>query len=313
MNGKVLVYSSHDRGRYLHEEFIVKRALQGWNNKRILFLPMSEPPQGGNEYERQEFSWGNFRYFFDQYRHLGLEAFPFYFSSGLRQQDVDELWHQLYTAEVVVLGGGHSYTGLQRYKALGQKFAGDWNKFGRLLHERRERGLYTVGFSAGADQLCQRLARAVQGAEGHNDAFALLSNTMVRMHHDSSQNGDLAYAAHRFPRDRHFGLPNDSGLLVSEGYLRSGNHYQVTEFITDNSWDVASDIHHVKTRSGAKIDHIYPDGRHFGFSGGDAFVRIHSPDYRFDDAWFVASGQLFHYWSQSRSRFGSIGDILGSH
>src|SRR5688500_3489185 len=99
MLGTSLVYSSHNRGDYLHHEFIVERALRA--NKSILFRPMSETVQNGSEIERQEFSWGTFRWFFDRYRHRGLDAFPFYWTSNLKRSDVDALWHSLWTAEVV--------------------------------------------------------------------------------------------------------------------------------------------------------------------------------------------------------------------
>ena len=61
MRGTALVYSSHSRCNHIHNDFIVQRALQGRDNQRILFLPMSEGPQNGNELERQEFSYGTFR------------------------------------------------------------------------------------------------------------------------------------------------------------------------------------------------------------------------------------------------------------
>ncbi len=95
MRGTSFIYSSHDRSNYIHDQFIVQRALRGRDNRRILFLPMSEPPQGGNEIERQEFAWGNFRWFFRHYDAYGLEYLPFYWSSSLRPEDVDMLWHYL--------------------------------------------------------------------------------------------------------------------------------------------------------------------------------------------------------------------------
>jgi hypothetical protein len=313
MNGTVLIYSSHNRGSYLHDRFMIQRALGGWANKRIVFLTMSEGGRGQDDRGAQEFSWGNFRWYFDRFRHLGLEYFPFYWSRHLSKHDVDQLWHHLATAEVVILGGGHSLTGLERYKSLGARFDGEWGKFGRLLHERQARGLMTIGFSAGADQLGQRLYRAVQGAEGYNDAFGLARNVMVKLHHDASENGDLAWAARRFPRERVFGLPNDSGLHIDQGRLPSGNLWQVTEFVIDNSWDDPSDLFHVKTRSGAKIEHFYPDGRHWTFGGGDHLVRIRSEDFSFDESWIVTRGQLLHYGTLARDGYRGIEHLLAAH
>ena len=108
-------------------------------------------------------------------------------------------------------------------------------------------------------------------------------------------------------------MPNDSGLNSDWGFLPSGNIWQVIEFVIDESWSEPSDAHHVKTRHGQKIDHFYPDGRHWAFGGGDHLVRITSQDGRFDDAWFTSGGQLLHYWTQAPSGYGSIDEILKSH
>lgn len=313
MRGTALVYSSHNRGTYLHDHFIVQRALRGQENRRILFLPMSETPQNDNELERQEFSYGNFRWFFSFYDRYGLEYFPFYWRSNLRKEDVDQLWHHLYHSEVVILGGGHSATGLSRYKQLGERFDGEWGKFGRILHERQRRGLLTVGYSAGADQLCEYLFARTWDEPWDTDAFGLVRNTMVSLHHDSSRNGNLYQAARKFPHCMAFGLPNDSGLYVDQGQLPSGNFWQVIDFVIDNSWNQPGDTFHVRTRSGALIEHIYCDGRHWAFGGGDRIVRVQSPDNRFHEAWIARGGQLIHYWTQQPSRFGSTEEILASH
>ena len=313
MRGTALVYSSHNRSNFLHDHYIVQRALRGWGNKRILFLPMSETIQNGSEMERQEYSWSTFDWFFSFYDRFGLEYFPFYWRSGLRKEDVDLLWHHLWTSEVVILGGGNPRTGLRRYKQLGERFDGEWGKFGRILHERQARGMLTVGFSAGADQLCEYLFNHKDDRSHDTKAFGLLRNTMVTLHHESSRNGDLAHAAHEFPHCMVFGLPNDSGLYVDQGVLPSGNHWQVIEFVVDQSWDEPRDHWHVKTRSGALVDHISTDGWHWGFRGGDHLVRVQSPDNRFHEAWFTSHGRLLHYWSRSPSKYASIEHVLASH
>lgn len=311
MQGTALVYSSHDRCNLIHDHYIAQRALQG--NKTILFLPMSETVQNGNEYERQEFSWGTFRYFFSFYRRFGLEAFPFYWSSNLRKSDVDQLWAAMWEAEVVILAGGSPRNGIRRYKELGHRFAGEWGKFGRLLHERRARGLLTVGFSAGADQLCDSLFGRTWGDEYDGKGFGLVRNTMVTLHHEPSRNGDLAYAAHKFPHNMVFGLPNDAGINHDWGWLPSGNIWQVYEFIIDTSWTEPSDAFHIKTRFGAKIEHVYNDGRHWSFGGGDLLVRVESPDGAWREAWIRSGGEWLHYQTQTRSSFRSVGQILAHH
>lgn len=314
MRGTALVYSSHNRGDRIHNDLIVQRALRGEDNKRILFLPMSETVQNGSEMERQDFSWGNFRFYFDFYKKYGLEYYPFYWRSSLRQDDVDKLWYELFNAEVVILGGGHSVTGLRRYKELGAKFAnGEWGKFGRLLHERQQRGKLTVGFSAGADQMCEYLFRESYDLGGDNKGFGLIRNTMCTLHHDSGRDGDLAHAARKFPHYMMFGLPNDSGLYADQGQLASGNWWQVIQFVIDNTWKFESDYWHIRTRRGAKIDHFYNDGRHWAFGEGDYLVRVQSPDNRFHDAWIVSGGTPIHYWTQKPSRYRSISEILASH
>lgn len=311
MRGTALIYSSHNRGPYLHENFIVHRALEG--DGKILFLPISETVQNGSEMERQEFSWGTFRWFFDRFRHRGLDAWPFYWSSNLQRSDVEKLWHQMYTADVVILGGGHSVTGIRRYKELGWRFAGEWGKFGRLLHERKARGLLTVGFSAGADQLCDSMFRRVRGDEVDGHGFGLVRNTLVTLHHSPGDWGDLNHAAGRFPDHMVFGLPNDSGINHDWGVLPSGNIWQVYEFVTDNSWDLKSDAFHIKTRFGAGIDHAYSDGRQWTFRGGDRLVRVESPDGRWREAWMCSGGRWHHYRSQQPSSFRSVEQILGHH
>jgi hypothetical protein len=110
-----------------------------------------------------------------------------------------------------------------------------------------------------------------------------------------------------------FGLLNDSGIHHDWGTLPSGNIWQVYEFITDQSWDMPRDYWHIKTRQGARIDHVYSDGRHWGFDGGDTLVRIESPDGRFREAWMCVGGQWRHYWTQRPSRFHSVEHILASH
>lgn len=313
MRGTALVYSSHDRSPYLHRQLIVERALQGHRNKRILFLPMSETLQNGSEMERQEFSWSNFEWYLGQFRKWGLEAFPFYWSSSLKRGDLETLWDLLRWSEVVIFGGGHSLTGMKRYKNLGWQYDGEWGKVGRILHERRADGLLTVGFSAGADQLCESLFRRSYGDEMDGKGFGLVRNTMITLHHDSSRNDELEGAARQFPDHMLFGLPNDSGLNHDFGVLPSGNIWQAYEFVIDTSWDEPSDAFHVRTRMGAKIEHVDAHGRHWAFGGGDLLVRVESPDGRYREAWMRCGGEWLHYGTRQHSRFQSEQQILAEH
>ncbi len=313
MRGTALIYSSHNRSNHIHNDLIVQRALEGRDNKRILFLPMSETVQNGSEMERQEFSWGTFRWFFDYYRKFGLEYFPFYWTSGLRKQDVDQLWHHIWSSEVVILGGGHSRTGMERYRELGARFEGNGEKMASLLHERQQNGKLTVGFSAGADQLCEYMLSSAFRQMHDPRGFGLARNVMVTLHHESGNNDDLWKMSQRFPQCMVFGLPNDSAINVDQGWLPSGNSWQVIDFVLDQSWDLPRDHWHVKTRWGEKIQHIGPDGRHWAFNHGDKMVRMQSRDSRFHEAWLILGGRMVHYWTQAPSRFGSITELLAAH
>lgn len=313
MRGTVLSYSSHNRSNYIHNDLIAQRALRGRENKKILFLPMSAIPRGEDEHERQDYEWGTFRWFYDSYRRYGLEITPFFWSSNLRPRDVDFLWHELYTSEVVILGGGNPQTGMWRMKNIGHRFDGEWGKFGRILHERQARGLLTVGFSAGADQLSEYLFSRTRGPGADTGGFGLARNVMVRLHHEPGEEGDLAHAAGMFPHCMVFGLPNDSGIYLDQGVLPSGNHWQVIEFVVDTSWDLPRDQWHIKTRHGAGIEHVDARGRHWVFRGGERLVRVQSGDLRFHEQWLDAGGRLVHFGSRGPSAYHSIEHVLASH
>lgn len=201
---------------------------------------------------------------------------------------------------------------MERYEALGERFDGEWGKFGRILHERMQRGLPNVGFSAGADQLSQHLLRKSCGAEGRNDGFGCARNVMVALHHEAGDDERLWNAARQNPHCLVFGLPNDSSLYLDQGVLLSGNHWQVIQFVVDRSWDRPEDQFHVKTRQGALVEHVGCDGWHWSFGGGERLVRIQSPDNRFHEVWFTSPGRLLHYWSRQPSRFSRIEDVLAA-
>lgn len=307
-----LIYSSHDRCEYIHNHWIVQRALAG--NKDILFLPMSESVNEEEPFGRQNWSWDNFSWYFRRFEGYGLNAFPFFWHGGLQREDVDEMMHHLWNAEVVILGGGNPTTGLRRYKDLGEQFYGERGMFGRILHERQERGLLTVGFSAGVDQICEFMSSGIGGDLPDMQGFGLLRNVMATSHFEPGREGHLQYGAGEFGHCMLFGLPNDSGIACDQGWTPGGNIWQLLHFVTDNSWDIPEQAFHIKTRQGVPIQHFYPDGRYWGFNGGDQMLRIQSPDCSYQQAWILpANGGAFDWWSQQGTFFSNIGDMIAHH
>ncbi len=302
-----LIYSSHNRSEDIHRWWIVERALQNPTNKSVLYLPMSM-----GEQDSQDYSWGTFRWYFERFRQWGLEPLHFFWNDHLSKEDIDQLFDWLHTTEVVILGGGSSTLGMQRYRALGQKYYGDPDIFVRILHGRQERGQLTVGFSAGADQLCSSMMGAVESGQ-NMPGFGLARNVMCTLHHEWGREGELQYAASRYSDHMVFGLPNDSGLAVDQGTLASGNIWQIIEFVVDSSWDIAAEQFHIKTRQGMNVEHYYADGRHWSFKNGSRMVRVMTPDSRYQDAWIVQNGQIYDYATHNLSYYPNIESILASH
>jgi peptidase E len=304
-----LVYSSHNRCEYIHRDWIVERALKSHHNKTIFYIPMSMGRQ-----DQQEYSWGTFEWYFRRFRKWGLQDSTFFWNDHLRHEDVEIFFEKVVNSEVVILGGGNSILGMQRYKYLGEAFFGDKYLFSRLLHERQNKKLLTVGFSAGADQLCEYISAGAGFDLEEPHGIGLVRNTVCTLHHEWGREGDLRHLASQVPHCMVFGLPNDSGIASDQGYLPSGNIWQVNEFIIDNSWDLPKDAFHIKTRQGLKIEHYYSDGRHWAFNDGDMLVRVMSQDNRFQRAWIVKKGEgIFDYWSQEWSGYHRIEDILANY
>jgi hypothetical protein len=300
-----LIYSSHNRCEYLHRHWIVQRALENPYNKTILYLPFSM-----GRYDQQEFSWGTFSWYFDRFRAWGLEPYTFFWTEGLSKADADVFFEMLDGSEVVILGGGSSGLGTERYNAMGGLFYGDWELFGRMLHKRQAEGKLTAGFSAGAIQLGDHSAH-----DPGERCYGLIHNVTTVLHLDWGQDGDLYAVARSAPNHLVFGLPNDSGIASNQGHLGSGNKWQLLQFIIDNSWDIPEDGFHLKTRQGLRIEHVYHDGRRWTLNGGDVMLRIFSPDYSYRGTWIASpgSGAIYDYWTQSPSHWPSLEAILASH
>lgn len=305
MKPTALIYSSHNRCEYLHRWWLVERALESHDNKTIFYIPMSMGRQ-----DQQEFSWGTFRWYFDQFRKWGLEPQTFYWNEHLSQRDAEIFFTMLRESQVVILGGGNSYMGFERYNGLGELYCGDYDLFNKLLHERQAKGLLTAGFSAGAIQLGDACDH-----DDYHKTYGLMYNVATQLHYEWGREGDLRAMAYRFPHCLCFGLPNDSGIASNQGVLESGNRWQILQFIIDNSWDLPRDGFHIKTRQGMKLDHFYSDGRKWVFSGGDILVRVISPDYHYQGTWILPSGSstVIDYWTQNATGYRDVGHILASH
>jgi peptidase E len=309
MKPTAFVYSTHDRSEYIHRDWIVQKALESHDNKTLIHLPWSQYKKSG-----QEWDYDSFKYFYNRYSQYGLNYIPFFWEDNYSEESVHELVNWLTNAQVVVLGGGNPALGMKRFHTLGAKYFGDPWLFHKILHDRQNRGLYSVGFSAGADQLCEYMWGAIDTTPQSAGGLGLCHNVLVSLHYEYGGGEYIAHTAQRMPHCFSFGLPNDSGLGIDQGVLPSGNIWQMIWFVTDNSWDVPEDEWHIKTRSGEKIQHYYSDGRDWRFNGGDKMLRIMSADNRWQDAWIIDNqGQMFDYYTQSPSGYHNIEHILSVH
>ncbi|MBI4859215.1 MAG: hypothetical protein HY815_02930 [Candidatus Riflebacteria bacterium] len=295
-----MVYSSHDRCEHIHRDWLVQRALESWDNKTILYLPMSSGAQND-----QEYSWGTFSWYFDRFRRWGLEPRTFFWKDELPRDAVQLFFDWLLNSEVVILGGGSTTVGHQRYRALGGKYFGNPDAFFETLRGRQAQGKLTAGFSAGADQLCEL------SGDNERPLFGLIHKVIVTLHHERGREGHLQYLAERHPDCLVFGLPNDSGIAVSQGLTWRGNYWQLIQCVTDQSWDKPDDQHHIKTRQGVKIEHRYADGRGWQFNGGDELLRVFYPG----GAWEAWSKRpqvpnYYSYGSQGGTHYHSIEHVL---
>jgi peptidase E len=297
-----LVYSSHDRCHHIHRDWIVQRALESRDNKTILYLPVSSGAKGDQEYSQGTFSW-----YFDRYRSDGLQPRYFIYRDDLRRDDVQLFFDWVRSSQVVILGGGRTSTGLERYRSMGERFFGNPDAFAQTLQARQAQGLLTVGFSAGAAQLCEHSCDDDSGP-----TFGLLAKVVVTLHYEAASAGHVQLLAHRHPDCLVFGLPNDSGIAVGRGFTGRDNYWQLIQFIHDCSWDKPEDHHHIKTRQGVKIEHRYADGRSWGFNGGDVLLRVFFKGGGWE-AWVKRPEvPTFHeYGTQRECGYRSVEEILG--
>jgi hypothetical protein len=299
-----LVYSSHDRCEYLHRDWIVERALRSWTNKTLFYLPFSSGQQGD-----QEYSWGTFSGYLDRFRQYGLEPRSMIWSESMSQEDADRCFRWLSESEVVILGGGSTAIGLRRYDGLGERFFNDPERMLRALKDRRARGLLTVGFSSGADQLCEWSC----DFDDPVHCYGRVRQVITRLHHDWGGEGQVQELVRRHPECLVFGLPNDSGIAVEEGVTGRGHHWQRLRFVVDASWDRPEDQWHIKTRQGLRVLHRYADGREWKFNDGDTLVRVFHADGG-QEAWIGLPHLPVYlgYLDQEPTGFHSLEEIVAS-
>ncbi|MCX5787767.1 MAG: hypothetical protein NTX64_04545 [Elusimicrobia bacterium] len=297
------VYSSHDRSEYIHRDWLVQRALESADNKTILYLPVSSGARGD-----QEYSWGTFSWYFDRFRQYGLSPRTFFYEDDLRREDVQVFFDWLRHSQVAILGGGSTAVGMERYRALGERYFGKPDAFVETLRARQADGLLTVGFSAGAAQLCEHTCDSRE-----IPVFGMIAKVVVTLHHEPAARGHLQYLAQKHRDCLVFGLPNDSGIAVNRGFTGQNNYWQLIQFVTDNSWDKPEDGFHIKTRQGVNVEHRYADGRGWGFNGGDVLLRVFYQGGGWE-AWIKRPDvPVFHeYGSQRECGYRSVEEILSS-
>ncbi len=312
MEPTTLIYSSHSRSNVLHNDWLVQRALRG--NKKILFLPMSNGTGLKTDQDRQEYSWSRFEWFFNYYTRYGLNAQPIYWAPKMDEQDARLLVDHLKSDAVVIFGGGNPWTGIKRYAAIGSRFFDDPDTIPRLIANRQERGLLTAGFSAGVDQLCEYFSSSIEYESRPTRGYGLARNIIALSHFEHGRENILARNARRYPECLVFGLPNDSGLAIRDTRTASGLSCQIIECIIDDSWDQPKDQWHIKTRQGLNIQHLFADGRHWGFNDGDRVLRIFPAEGTPLQTYIVMkNGVVIDYASRKPADFDGLDNILRSH
>ncbi len=310
MNTTTLIFSTHGHSPRIHGDFLAARALAHSRDSRVLYLPMSEPPHGRNDRASQEFGWSRFVHAMEPYRTLGVEPVSFFWSGIYQRRDLEHLFEMLENVPVVVLGNGTPSLGMWRFQMLSHELTRDPQAFGRMLLRRQRRGLLTAGSSAGALQLGSIFdVRGTQRGP-FRDGFRLADGVAVDVHHEGRRRRWLRGVARRRKRVMWFGLPNNSAVAVSSGRLRSGYEWQLLRFVLDSS----APLHegwHVKTSHGERIEHYYPDGRHWAFGNDDAILRVRRRRRKlYSHAWIASAGRVMGMQDQAALPVPDLGSLL---
>ena len=261
------MYDSLHGCRHIHGDWIVQRALKSEKNPTIVYLPMSnDEDHGMSQRETSE----AFLRLFQRDVPLGLRPSVHYWRQDLGKYEIRQIFQNLETCEVLILGGGTSELGLTRYCGLGNTGYEEPARFRKLLETRHSQGKLTVGFSAGAEQLSTCLMGTLEYEGRVERGLGLIEEIIVSVHYSADRADGLARAQKLHPGCQVFALPNETGLGISQRTREDGMVEQWIDVIVDPS----------VTPLMPYIIHLDADGRTWEHSNGVRMKRIIDPGKR---------------------------------
>ncbi len=257
------MYDSLQKCRIIHGEWIVRRALSARADPTVVYLPMSNDEEHG---QSQQQTSEAFLWLFEQAAPQLRVKVP-YWRSGLSGEEIERMFHDFETCEVLILGGGTSALGLARYREIGVAGFGDSGRFRRTLEARLARGRLTVGFSAGAEQLSSSLTGVLEYEGRVEPGFALVQDLIVAVHFEPRRAGVLRRAQKLHPGHQVLALPNETALGIRQRELEDGRVWQLFEVVVDPS----------ASRSTPFVTHLDHQGGVHEHSHGTRLERIIDP------------------------------------
>jgi hypothetical protein len=258
------MYDSLQGCRHIHGDWIVRRALNAKQNPTVVYLPMSNDEDHGMS--QRETSEAFFR-LFQRGVALGLRPSVHYWRQDLGRREIRQIFQELETCAVLILGGGSSALGLTRYCGLGRTGFGEPARFKRLLETRHAQGKLTVGFSAGAEQLSTSLMGTLEYEDRLQPGLGLIQEIMVSVHYSPERADVLGRAQKLHPGCQIFALPNETGLGICQRTRADGKVEQWIEVIIDPSVDPSKPY----------ITHVDANGRTWEHSHGVRIKRVIDP------------------------------------
>ena len=225
------MYDSLRECRVIHGEWIVRRALSAGADATVVYLPMSNDEEHG---QSQQQTAEAFLRLFEQTAPQMRVKVP-YWRSGFSGEEIEHMFRDFETCEVLILGGGTSALGLARYREIGVTGFRDAGRFRRTLEARLARGRLTVGFSAGAEQLSSSLTGVLEYEGRVEPGFALVRDLIVAVHFEPRRAGALRRAQELHPGHQVLALPNETALGICQRELEDGRVWQLIEVIVDPS------------------------------------------------------------------------------